>query len=334
MKTGVLLINLGTPDSPTTKGIRAFYKEFFSDKRVFDIPALGLWALRNLIILPFRAPKTAKLYQEIWTEKGSPLMVYSNELNNKVQTLLGENFIVELGMGYGKPGIKNAIENLQNSNVKKIIVIPLFPQYASSTIGSVSEAVLTTLSKYEIIPPIELIHSYYNHPKFINAWVTIANNYELKNYDHILFSYHGIPERHIQKSSCNNYCLNPGCCSTINEKNQFCYKAQCYATTKGIANTLGLTESQYTIAFQSRFGKDPWIQPYLDEIIIEQAKKGNKKLLVFSPSFVADCLETIHEIGVEYNELFTENGGEKLQLVESLNSNDVWADCIAELVLK
>jgi protoporphyrin/coproporphyrin ferrochelatase len=332
-KRGVLLINLGTPDSPKTPDVRKYLREFLMDRRVIDIPYANRFLLINLIIAPFRAPKSAKIYHELWNEKGSPLLYYSVELTQLLQESLGKDYVVSLGMRYQSPSIESALEVFKDKGFDEIIVIPLFPQYASASTGSAVELTMELMKKWELIPSVKFINTYADHEMFIKAFAEIGKKYlEEDNYDHILFSYHGLPERQILKSSVQNYCKLGDCCSVYHSKNRYCYRAQCFETTRLLAQALGLSEDKYTIAFQSRLGKTPWIKPYSDEVIESLAKKGVKKILAFSPSFVADCLETTIEIGVEYDELFKEHGGEKIKLVESLNVHPLWVECLKHFV--
>lgn len=336
MKTGVLLINLGTPDSPSTGDVRKYLTQFLNDPRVIDISPVGRFLLVNGIIVPFRAPKSAKLYKKIWTPEGSPLLLYGEKVKQKLQLALGSTFIVELGMRYQKPSIKTAVDNLRKQNVDKIIAIPLYPQYASSSTGSSTEELMRVIRKWEVTPTIKIINKFYDRPDFIDACVDVAKKYNINDYDFVLFSYHGLPERHIKKGSehyGNNSCNFGDCCFSITEKNAYCYRASCYETTRQLVKRLNIPEGKYTSAFQSRLN-DKWIKPYSDIVVEEKAKQGIKKILVFSPAFVADCLETIYEIGTEYDEIFKHHGGEKVQLVESLNDNPVWINALKNMVLE
>lgn len=337
MKTGVLLINLGTPDSPSTSDVRTYLTEFLNDPRVIDISPVSRWMLVNLLIIPFRAPKSAALYKTIWTNEGSPLLVYGLKVKEKLQRELGDKYIVALGMRYRKPSIASALNELRKEKVDRIIAIPLYPQYASSSTGSSIEYMMKALEKWEVTPSINIISKFHDDPGFIDAFVEVAKKYDHNDYDHVLFSYHGLPERQIKKASAHygsDYCQLGKCCNTLNKNNQYCYRANCFETTRQLAQRLGIPESKYSVSFQSRLGRDPWVKPYSDEVIIEKARSGMKKMLVFSPAFVADCLETIHEIAVEYDELFREHGGEKVQLVESLNDHPRWIQALKDIVLR
>ena len=334
MKTGVLLINLGTPDSPNTADVRKYLTQFLNDPRVIDINALGRFVLVNGIIVPFRSSKSAKLYQKIWTAEGSPLLVNSNKVKVELQKVLGPDFVVALGMRYQQPSIEKALDELKKERVEKIIIVPLYPQYASSSTGSSIEEAMRILRSWEVTPSVKIISKFYDHPGFIDACVQRAKNYDLRAYDYFIFSYHGLPERHIQKGSAHygaNSCKLGSCCDTITSSNQYCYRANCFETTRQLVKRLNIREGSYETTFQSRLN-DKWIKPYSDKVVEEKAKEGKKNILVFSPAFVADCLETIYEIGTEYEEIFKKNGGSKIQLVESLNDSPTWIAALKDMV--
>ncbi len=335
-KTGVLIVNLGTPDSPAVPDVRKYLREFLMDGRVIDIPFIPRWMLVNLIIAPFRSPKSAKVYRELWTDQGSPLKIYGEKNEIQLQQALGDTYVVKLAMRYQNPSIEKSLKAFQTMGLNKIIVIPFFPQYASATTGSVYEEVMRIIGQWQIIPEIEFINYFYNHPKFIKAFADNGRKYlEKEDFDFVLFSYHGLPERQIRKGDCTgNVCQLGSCCDTIHELNQHCYRAACFETTRLLAKELGLKEGTYSTCFQSRLGKDPWIQPYTESVIKELAGKNIKKVLAFSPAFVSDCLETTIEVGEEYKELFEEHGGEHWQLVESLNDSEAWIDLLTELIKK
>lgn len=330
-KTGVLLVNLGTPDAPTRSAVYRYLKQFLSDPRVID-QALVRNFIVPVLILPFRSGESAKGYQQLWMEEGSPLKVYGYSLVEKVQASLGDDYIVELAMRYQNPSIESALEKLMAKKVKELIVLPLFPQYASASTASVQEEVMRLLSKKWFIPTLKMIDSFYDNPLMIDAFVARGRQYDIASYDHILFSYHGLPERQIAKGDTCNHCLKEGCCNTITDKNRLCYKANCVATTNAIVEKLNLKSSDYTICFQSRLGRDPWIQPYTSDVIEELAKAGKKRVLVFCPAFIADCLETRIEISVEYQEEFEAFGGEVLQLVEGLNEHPIWVESVVGMI--
>lgn len=333
-KTAVFLINLGTPDSPNTPDVRKYLREFLMDRRVIDIPWFNRWLLINMIIAPFRSPKSAHEYKKLWTDKGSPLMFHGVAIKELLQVTLGESYKVVLGMRYQNPSIESAAKELEAKGYNKVIVIPLFPQYASASTGSAVEEALRVLGKWEITPHIEVISKFFDHPLFIKAFAEVGRTYlNQKTWDHIIFSYHGIPERQIIKASIGDQCKLGTCCQVYGTRNEYCYRAQCYETTRLLVAEMGLAEGSYSVSFQSRLGKTPWIKPYTDHNIEELAKAGKKRILFFSPSFIADCLETTIEGGEEYKDLFEEHGGTDWQLVESLNSNATWVECLKEMVL-
>jgi protoporphyrin/coproporphyrin ferrochelatase len=333
-KTGVLLIQLGTPDSPSVKDVRVYLTEFLNDPRVIDIPALLRLFLVNVIIVPFRAPKSAKIYKQLWTDKGSPLLIYTESVQQKLQKELGENFQVHLAMRYQNPSMDDVLEEMKKKNYDQIIIFPLFPQYASASNGSAIEKAMKIIRKWWVIPELKIISQFYDNEGYIDTIIEQAQKHNLNDYDHILFSYHGLPVRQVDKVYYDGMpCDDHSCETEINETNKFCYKAVCYATTRLIAEKMNIPKERYTVCFQSRLDKK-WLEPFSDKVVIEQAKKGAKKLLVFSPAFVADCLETIIEIGTEYQELFVEHGGEKVQLVESLNDHPMWIKTLKEIILE
>jgi ferrochelatase len=333
-KTAVLLVNLGTPDSPKVKDVRKYLFEFLNDNRVIDIPFLVRFLLVNLIIVPFRAPKSAKLYEMLWTEKGSPIMIYGESLQNKLQSSLGDEFDVYLAMRYQNPSLENVMEKIRQKNYQRLIVLPLFPQYASATSGSVYQKVMDIIKSWWVIPEITFINEFFDNEKYIETIAEISKKYNLNSYDHILFSYHGLPNRQVDKShNDGRFCINCECEKTFKDEFRYCYKASCYETTRLLVKRIGIPENKYTVCFQSRLDKN-WLEPFSDDTLIKLAKKGAKKVLVFSPAFVADCLETIIEIGHEYQKIFTENGGEIVDLVESLNDHPMWVETLKEIILK
>lgn len=335
-KTGVLIVNLGTPDSPSTPDVRKYLRQFLMDGRVIDFPFIPRWMLVNLIIAPFRSPKSAKTYRELWTDRGSPLKFYGQDNEVALQEKLGDEYVVRLAMRYQSPSIESGLEEFRRMGISKIIVLPFFPQYASATTGSVYEEVMRLVTKWQVIPEMSFINNFYDHPLFIKGFVDNAQKHIKEHeYDHFIFSYHGIPARQIRKGDCTKeVCKLGSCCDTIHALNQHCYRAQCFETTRLLVKELGLKEGSYTTCFQSRLGKETWVQPYTEDTIKELAKKGIKRVLAFSPAFVADCLETTIEVGEEYKELFEEKGGEHWELVESLNDSDNWVELLADLTRK
>tara|TARA_B100001059_G_scaffold19147_1_gene15667 strand:+ start:2283 stop:3299 length:1017 start_codon:yes stop_codon:yes gene_type:complete len=332
-KKAVLLVNLGTPDSPKTSDVRSYLFQFLNDKRVIDIPWLLRKILVNGIIVPFRAPKSAKVYKELWTDRGSPIIYHTEDLTNKLKQELGDGYHVEYAMRYKNPSLKKTLKSWEGKNFEQIIILPLFPHYASATNGSVIEESMKVFKKWWVIPEISFVSQFYDHEFYLKGFEEQGNKHNFEEYDHILFSFHGLPERHVDKVYDEGLCQDNECEQGVTEANQFCYKATCYETAIQLAKRFNLKESDYSVGFQSRLGRG-WIEPFSDKIIEDLAKKGAKKLLVFSPAFVADCLETTIEIGDEYQELFEEFGGEKVQLVESLNSSDTFVNGLKEMILK
>ena len=335
--TGVLLIQLGTPDSPSVSDVRRYLREFLNDPRVIDIPWLPRKLLVNGIIVPFRAPKSAKIYKELWnlSDNKSPLLTHTEKLVELVQQRFpDEDVHVEFAMRYQNPSLDNVLERMKKMNFDQLIIVPLFPQYASASTGSAIDKAMKIISKWWVIPEVKIVSQFWDHQGYIESVVDRSKAFDLSSFEHILFSYHGLPERQVDKVyEGDDLCEDQPCESEVNQKNKFCYKATCYATTRLIASKLGLSENDYTVCFQSRLDKK-WLMPFSDKVVEEQAKKGSKKLLVFSPAFVADCLETLIEIGEEYQEIFEEHGGEKVQLVPSSNDHPRFVDCMEDLIRK
>ncbi len=334
-KTGVLLIQLGTPDSPKLKDVRRYLSEFLNDERVIDIPWLPRKLLVNGIIVPFRAPKSAKIYKELWEIGGgvSPLLTHTLNLKEKLQHHFSNDEVtIEMAMRYQHPSMDSVLEKMRLCNYDQIIVLPLFPQYASASSGSAIKKAMKIIQKWWVIPEIKIINQFWDNQGYIESIVERAKEFDLASFDHILFSYHGLPERQVDKVyEGKDLCGDQPCESEVNEKNKFCYKATSFATTRLIAAKLGITESQYTVCFQSRLDKK-WLTPFSDKVVEEWGKKGAKNLLVFSPAFVADCLETIIEIGTEYQEIFEKHGGKKVQLVPSSNTHPLFINGLVQLI--
>jgi protoporphyrin/coproporphyrin ferrochelatase len=330
-KTAVLMINVGTPDEPKVKAVRRYLSEFLNDRRVIDIPLVLQKILVNLIIVPFRAPKSTKLYQRLWTEKGSPLLYFSERVQDELQQKLGSKADVFMAMRYGNPSIGTALAALKIGNYDRLIVLPMFPQYASSTSGTAIQAIIDEVRKWNTIPEINAINQFYDHPAFLDAFAERIQSYQPESYDHVIFTYHGLPNRHLEKSHPGKSFKTCNCENSLPEFGKSCYKATCYQTTRELANRLQLSTEKYSISFQSRLSKN-WMTPFTDKNLTARAKQGIKNILVVAPSFVADCLETTVEIGFEYKEMFTKNGGENLQMVESLNDSPSWISAIDEIL--
>ena len=302
------------------------------DGRVIDIPAFFRFILVTLIICPLRSFSSGKIYKQLWDLSGgeSPLLKNTRELTIKLNEAQ-EKFNVFYAMRYQTPSIKNTLADIQKTNPTDLIVFPLFPHYASATSGSVYAEVTKQLSKEWVIPNFNFISQYYDHPAFIEAWIKTAQNYDIEQYDKILFSYHGLPKSQVNKVYKDMQCDGKNCEHEINDDNHYCYKATVYETSKLIADRLNIPQDKYEVSFQSRLTNN-WLEPFSDEVLKSYPDKGIKKVLVFSPAFTADCLETIIEIGHEYKELFEESGGQKLDYVESLNFSDAWVQAIIEIV--
>jgi ferrochelatase len=271
------------------------------------------------------------LYQQLWTEKGSPLIFYTEELKQKLQDLLGNSFEVFVGMRYGNPGYKNALSEIKKGDFEKLVLIPLYPQHAMSTTETSIVAAEKEIQKLGIKAEVITVEQFYNHPKFIGASVAQAKKLDLKTFDHIVFSYHGLPNRQVEKCHPGIKVDDCNCQNTFPEHGKYCYRATCYETSRLIASQLNLASSDYTVGFQSRLSNN-WLTPFTDGVLDEKLKEGKKNILVFAPSFVTDCLETILEIGVEYGEEFEKMGGNKLQLVGSLNAEDHWVKALKEII--
>ncbi|HTJ45540.1 MAG TPA: ferrochelatase [Kofleriaceae bacterium] len=334
MATGLLLVNLGTPDEPTTGAVRRYLREFLSDPRVLDMNGVGRWFLLNLVILPFRPAKSAHAYRQIWDAKrGSPLLYHSRDLAAAVAEELGTTWHVALAMRYGNPSIKSAVQELVKADVDRIVVVPLYPQYASSSTGSTLEALAREVSSYWNVRALEIVPAFFDDDGFLDAFAEIAKpKVEELGADHVLFSFHGLPERQIAKSDEHGGCLaTDRCCDAPGPRLAWCYRAQSYATARSIAARLALPDDRWSVSFQSRLGKVPWIKPYTDVVLDELAKKGVKRLAVVCPAFVADCLETLEEIGIRARAQFKDAGGDELALVPSLNAHPSWARALAAI---
>ena len=331
-KPALLLVNLGTPDSPSYFDVFKYLREFLMDGRVIDVPAFFRFILVTLIICPFRSFSSGKIYKQLWdlSDGESPLLKNTRELTNKLNQAQ-EKYNVFYAMRYQTPSIKNVLCEIQKSNPTDMIVFPLFPHYASATSGSVYAEITKQLSKEWVIPNFNFISQYYDHPAFIEAWIKTAQGYDMDEYDKILFSYHGLPKSQVNKVYQDMQCDGKNCEHEINDDNHYCYKATVYETSKLIADRLNIPSEKYEVSFQSRLTNN-WLEPFSDDVLKSYPAKGIKKVLVFSPAFTADCLETIIEIGHEYKELFEESGGLKLDYVESLNFSDAWVQAIIEIV--
>jgi ferrochelatase len=317
-RIGVLLVNLGTPDSPSYFAVQRFLREFLRDRRVINTSRLIWLPLLYGLILPFRPFRTARKYRKIWLREGSPLAVYSTRLTTKVGAVLrarpGDEVSVELGMTYGNPSIAHALGSLIGQNVKKLLVVPLYPQYCSSTTGSVFDITSGALQRWRWLPETRFVNDYYHDAGYIDALTSrILDHWaEVGERSHLLFSYHGIPAAYVADG-------DP-------------YQAQSEATTRLVVSRLGLAPDQWSHCYQSRFGSVVWLQPYTEDTVKMLAARGVRKLTVVSPSFAVDCLETLEEVAIEYRDMFLESGGERLTLVPALNDDDRHAEVLAAIV--
>ncbi|HEY0482048.1 MAG TPA: ferrochelatase [Kofleriaceae bacterium] len=336
MRTGLLLINLGTPEAPTPSAVRRYLREFLGDPRVLDIGAIGRALLLHLVILPRRPAKSAHAYASIWDAKrGSPLMFHSRDLAAAVAAQLGPAWQVELAMRYGEPSLGAALDAFAAGEVDRVVVLPLFPQYASSSTGTAQARVMELAGQRWNVPALDFVPAFHDDPGFLTAFEQVARPV-LGDFrpDHVLFSFHGLPVRQIVKTDRGGkICFQRETCCDEG-KNPYCYRAQSFVTARALAARLALTPDRYTICFQSRLGRTPWIKPYTDHVIDELARAGTKRLAVMCPAFVADCLETVEEIGIRARQQFLTGGGEDLVLVPSLNATAPWVDAVCAIATR
>jgi len=332
---GVLLINLGSPDSADVPDVREYLREFLMDGRVIDAPWPVRWWVVHRTILPKRPAETAEAYQKIWTPEGSPLVVTSRHVQRELQRRVSGSLTVELAMRYQNPNIESALINLRSQGVEELLVFPLFPHYAMS---SFETAVVRVKELAERVTPemdLKIADPFYRDPDYIDALVASASDYlQSDYYDYLLFSFHGLPERHLRKSDpTGSHCLqSPNCCETPSIAHDTCYRAQCFATVRAFVEQTGIPPEKFSVSFQSRLGRDPWLQPYTDGELQRLPQCGVKRLLVMCPAFVADCLETLEEIAMRGREIFIESGGESLTLVPCLNEHPRWLDALEKIV--
>ena len=336
-KTGLLLINLGTPKSPAPHDVRVYLREFLSDPRVLDMPAWKRWLVLNLFILPFRPRRSGEAYSKIWTASGSPLLVHGLALRDKVRARLGPEVPVELGMRYAEPSIRTALGALVRAGVERVVVFPLYPQYSSAATGSSLECVFAEAGRLQNTPYLQVVPPFYDHPAFVSACAGIARGHvDVSRHEIVFFSFHGLPERQVRKSDPTGaHCLASGdCCERESVARRFCYRAHCRTTARLLAAALGLPDSRWMVVFQSRLGRDPWLVPQTDLVLAEKARQGVRRAAILSPAFVADCLETLEELALRGRETWRENGGESLDVVPCLNGDDAWADAAVRIALE
>jgi ferrochelatase len=333
MKKGILLVNLGSPESPTPKDVKKYLGEFLMDERVIDVPLWARTLLVKGIILNTRPKQSAKAYQKIWWDNGSPLIVLSEQLQEKVQEKV--DFPVDLAMRYGSMTIKKGLQELVDKGVEEVFLIPLYPQFAMATTETI--LVLAEEVRQANFPNLKIdsLPAFYNKPDYIKVLAeSIKGHLQGKNYEHLLFSYHGVPERHIRKSDITNgHCkIDGSCCETASKAHEFCYRHQCKEVTRLVGQYLGLEDNTYSTSFQSRLGFDPWLQPYTDRTIERLGKQGIKNMAIVTPAFVSDCLETLEEIAMEGEEIFHEVGGEGFTTIPCLNTDQNWVNLLADWI--
>jgi protoporphyrin/coproporphyrin ferrochelatase len=331
-KEGVLLLNLGSPDSPEVSDVRRYLGEFLMDGRVLDAPWPIRFGLVHFGILPKRPKHSAEAYRSIWTDQGSPLIVSSRRIQAALQERL--DIPVEIAMRYQNPSIEHAIEKLATGGVTNLLVIPLFPHYAMSSYESAAERAREVARKRAPQMRLEIVAPYYDQPAYIAALVASASRYLEQNHDYILFSFHGLPERHLRKADkAGCHCMKvENCCEVPSPAHATCYRAQCLKTVRSFARATDLPDGSYSVAFQSRLGREAWMQPYTDVEIERLAKAGVKRLAVICPAFISDCLETLEEIGIRGRETFLQAGGAELTLVPCLNDHPEWITALEGMV--
>lgn len=332
-KRGIILMNLGSPDSTKVKDVRNYLQEFLMDERVIDSPYIIRTLLVKGIITPFRAPKSAEAYSSIWTSEGSPLVAITRDLKKELERIVEEP--VEIAMRYGKPTMKHAYDQLatKHPGLEEVVLLPLYPHYAMSSYETAVEHAKAIHKTGGYKFSIKTVKPFYNHPAYINALADVMRPC-LQSKSHLLFSYHSIPERHIQKSDVTgNHCLvNGNCCAVDSPAHEYCYKHQCLVTTQLVADKLGLSKDKYSVAFQSKLGRSEWLKPATTARLEQLPKEGVKNLMVVCPSFVSDCLETLEEIAIREKENFLEAGGETFTFIPCMNTHPSWVVAVKTLV--
>jgi ferrochelatase len=328
-KTGIILCNIGTPKSYEVQDVKKYLLKFLMDEDIISIPFLVRWFLVHGIIVPRRASFSAENYKKIWMHDGSPLWVYSKKFAEKLQQEMGSDFVITLGMRYSEPSIETALKELSEKNVEKILVIPMFPQYADATTSSVMKEFKRAQNKTNIQIPARILPHFYADKNFIEPTVNITQEYlEDKNIDHYLFSFHGLPESHVRR---NETCLRTSnCCLSLEACNKPCYRAQCNATAAEIAKSLGLSADQWSISFQSRLGRGEWLKPSTETTLEALAASGKKNIAVSCPSFVSDCIETLEEIAIGGQETFKHAGGQNFYMIPCVNDDSRWVQGFAK----
>ncbi len=325
-------MNLGSPDSPSVVDVRRYLREFLMDGRVIDVPFLLRFGIVNFSIVPKRAHTSAEAYRSIWTKDGSPLIATSYALQELVRSYL--SCPVELAMRYQNPTVEEAVINLHKRGVTEITLLPLFPQHAMSSYETAVEKVRVVVARECPGTILKVVPPFYNHPSYIEALAESAESHLACGFDHLLISFHGLPERHLRKADpTHGHCMKSvNCCETPGLAHKTCYRAQCFKTARAFAEKLGLARDQYSVSFQSRLGREPWMQPYTDAEIERLAKSGVRNLAVICPAFVTDCLETLEEIAIRGREIFIAAGGEELRVIPCLNTHPRWVAALLDLV--
>jgi ferrochelatase len=337
-RVGILLINLGTPDAPTPEAVGSYLREFLMDRFVIDVPKPLRWFLVNVMIVPRRKRQSAKAYQKVQLREGSPLLVYTRELAEKVAARLAvddDRYVIEYAMRYGNPSIAASLAKLHSQNVSRIVVFPLYPQYAESSFETAVQETKRAARELGYGERLSFFPPFYDRPEFIAVFASrIAREYEQQSPEHMVFSFHSLPERHLKRlDATRKHCfVESTCCDEIGAVNKNCYRAQCMFTARAIAKQLGLEEDSYTVSFQSRLGRAKWIGPTTENVLRELAKRRVKRIAVSCPSFVADCLETLEEMGIRGRETFLGAGGEELRLIPSLNADPLWVETVVKWV--
>ena len=333
-KTAILLMNLGSPDSTAVKDVKRYLTEFLMDERVIDMPYWKRTLIVKGIIVPFRAPKSAAAYRSIWTDKGSPLITLTKDLQEAVQSNFAE--VVEINMRYGNPSTEDVLKKLHKNIVglEEVILFPLYPHYAMSSYETAVQQVMDIHREGKYGSELVVIKPYYNDPLYIEALAESIRPYLQQEFDKIVFSYHGVPERHIHKGDITGcHCLKTeNCCRTPSPAHEFCYRHQCFVTTDLVVAKLGIPTTKSELTFQSRLGRDPWLTPYTAKRLEELPKEGMKKLLVVCPAFVSDCLETLEEIAEEGKHTFMEAGGESFTMIPCLNTHRLWVKAVTKWI--
>lgn len=330
-KTGIVLFNIGTPASYEVPDVKSYLQTFLMDKDVINLPFLLRWILVNGIIAPRRAVHSAANYKKVWMKEGSPLYVYTKKFADKLQATMGDNYTVKIGMRYSEPSTSRALDELAQEGVKDVILVPMFPQWAEATSGSALRDFNQQMKDKKLSFKTRTIPYFYNSPAFIQPQARLIEEaVKGKEIDHFLFSFHGLPESHVRKVE---GCLRKeDCCFEVKACEKPCYRAQCFATASAIANELGIQPSHWSVSFQSRLGRAEWLKPSTDHSIQVLAETGRKKIAVVCPAFVADCIETLEEIGIGSREVFQEHGGTEFTLVPCVNDDDRWVAGLKSLL--